>query len=53
MGSGIPSQTTFVQRLNTDRGLALATGCSLPEHVGTTAFVPYTADYQREPEAAM
>jgi hypothetical protein len=39
------SQTTFVQRLNTDGGLAPATGCSLPEHVGATAFVPYTADY--------
>jgi hypothetical protein len=39
------SQTTFVQRLNTSGGLAPATGCSLPEHVGTTAFMPYTADY--------
>jgi hypothetical protein len=39
------SQTTFVQRLNTAGGLPPATGCSLPEHVGATAFVPYTADY--------
>ena len=39
------SQTTFVQRLNTSGGLAPATGCSLSEHVGTTAFMPYTADY--------
>jgi hypothetical protein len=39
------SQTTFVQRLNTDGGVAPKFGCSLPEHVGTTAFVPYTADY--------
>ena len=39
------SQTTFVQRLNTAGGLAPKTGCSLPEHVGATAFVPYTADY--------
>ena len=39
------SQTTFVQRLNTDGGVAPATGCSVPGDVGTTAFVPYTADY--------
>jgi uncharacterized protein DUF3455 len=39
------SQTTFVQRLNTSGGLAPTTGCSLPEHIGATAFVPYTADY--------
>lgn len=39
------SQTTFVQRLNTDGGVAPATGCSRAEDVGTTAFVPYTADY--------
>jgi len=39
------SQTTFVQRLNTSGGLAPTTGCSLPAHIGTTAFVPYTADY--------
>jgi Protein of unknown function (DUF3455) len=39
------SQTTFVQRLNTEGGLAPTTGCSLPNHVGATAFVPYQADY--------
>lgn len=39
------AQTTFVQRSNTSGGLAPATGCSLPEHLGATAFVPYTADY--------
>jgi hypothetical protein len=43
-GEGL-SQTTFVQRLNTDGGVAPATGCSAPGDVGTTAFVPYTADY--------
>jgi hypothetical protein len=44
-GGGILSQTTFVQRLNTSGGRAPKTGCSLPAHIGTTAFVPYTADY--------
>ena len=39
------AQTTFVQRLNTTGGLAPTTGCSLPQDIGTTAFVPYTADY--------
>jgi hypothetical protein len=39
------SQTTFVQRLNTDGGVAPKTGCSQPEDLGATAFVPYTADY--------
>jgi hypothetical protein len=39
------SDTTFVQRLNTEGGLAPETGCdSLPD-VGHTAFMPYTADY--------
>jgi hypothetical protein len=39
------SQTTFVQRLNTDGGLAPKTGCTQPDQLGATAFVPYTADY--------
>jgi hypothetical protein len=37
--------TTFIQRLNTSGGVAPSTGCSLPEHVGAKAFVPYTSDY--------
>jgi Protein of unknown function (DUF3455) len=39
------AQTTFVQRLNTSGGLAPGTGCSFPQDIGATAFVPYTADY--------
>jgi len=39
------AQTTFVQRLNTSGGVPPETGCSLPQHIGATAFVPYTADY--------
>jgi len=36
---------TFVQRVNTKGGLAPSTGCNSPTDVGTTAFVPYEADY--------
>jgi uncharacterized protein DUF3455 len=38
---GILSQTTFIQRLNTNGGSAPATGCN----VGDQALVPYSADY--------
>ena len=37
--------TTFVQRLNTSGGVAEPSGCSSLANVGTTTFVPYTADY--------
>lgn len=36
---------TFVQRVNTVGGLAPAIGCNSPVDIGTTAFVPYEADY--------
>jgi uncharacterized protein DUF3455 len=39
------SVATFVQRVNTVGGLAPSTGCSSPDNIGTTAFVPYEADY--------
>ena len=39
------SATTFIQRLNTSGGLAPSTGCTSPEDIGKTAFVPYTTDY--------
>ena len=39
------SGTTFVQRLNTEGGLAPTTGCDRPTDVGRKRFVPYTADY--------
>jgi hypothetical protein len=39
------SQTTFIQRLNTNGGSAPPTGCSVPADVGKQALVPYTADY--------
>jgi uncharacterized protein DUF3455 len=44
-GGGTLAVATFVQRVNTDGGVAPATGCAAPENVGATAFVPYTADY--------
>lgn len=37
--------TTFIQRLNTQGGLAPSTGCDSLDDVGNQAFVPYTADY--------
>lgn len=37
--------TTFIQRVNTEGGLAPATGCDIPTDVGRRRFVPYTADY--------
>src|SRR5436190_202979 len=36
---------TFVQRVNTVRGLAPSIGCHSPADIGKTAFVPYEADY--------
>jgi hypothetical protein len=38
------SDTTSIQRVNTAGGLAPASGCS-EQNVGTTARVPYVADY--------
>ena len=39
------SESTYVQRVNTQGGLAPTTGCDLLNDVGRRAFVPYTADY--------
>lgn len=44
-GGGQFGPTTYIQRLNTQGGLAPSTGCAAPEDVGKTAFVPYTTDY--------
>lgn len=43
-GAGL-ARTTFVQRLNTAGGVAPSTGCDISTDVGSTALVPYTADY--------
>jgi Protein of unknown function (DUF3455) len=39
------SDTTFIQRVNTEGGLAPTTGCDVLSDVGHKAFVPYKADY--------
>jgi hypothetical protein len=44
-GGNTLSKTTFIQRLNTDGGVAPSIGCDLPTDIGRKAFVPYTADY--------
>jgi hypothetical protein len=44
-GGDLLTKTTFIQRVNTNGGLAPATGCAQLSDVGKKAFVPYTADY--------
>jgi hypothetical protein len=44
-GGKLLTQTTFIQRLNTQGGSAPATGCSVLSDVGKQTLVPYTADY--------
>ena len=44
-GGDFLTQTTYIHRLNTSRGMAPSTGCSQSTNVGATALVPYAADY--------
>ena len=44
-GGDTLSRTTFIQRLNTEGGLAPSTGCERPTDIGKKQFVPYAADY--------
>jgi hypothetical protein len=44
-GGVILSNTTFIQRLNTNGGSAPTEGCSTSSDVGSQVLVPYTADY--------
>jgi hypothetical protein len=44
-GGKFLTQTTFLQRLNTNGGSAPATGCSVASDVGKQTLVPYSADY--------
>lgn len=37
--------TTVIHRVNTEGGVAPATGCAVPADIGAKAFVPYKADY--------
>lgn len=42
---GALSQTTYLQRINTQGGLAPENGCSRTLDLGMKALVPYSADY--------
>ena len=44
-GVGKLTQTTFIQRVNTEKGLPPSEGCTSPAQLGNKAFVQYTADY--------
>ena len=44
-GGRFMTQTSFIQRLNTDGGSAPNTGCATSNDVGKQALVPYSADY--------
>jgi hypothetical protein len=44
-GGRVMTQTTFIQRLNTNGGSAPADGCLAASDVGKQTLVPYTADY--------
>ena len=44
-GGDTLTRTTFIQRVNTSKGVAPSTGCASFSDVGNQAFVPYTADY--------
>jgi Protein of unknown function (DUF3455) len=44
-GGTLLSQTSFIQRLNTNGGSAPTEGCVNSNDVGNQALVPYTADY--------
>ncbi len=43
-GTGVFSDVTYVQRVNTTKGVAPATGCDAG-HVNTDVSVAYSADY--------
>jgi hypothetical protein len=45
VGGNFLTQTTFIQRLNTQGGSAPDTGCSVLSDVDKQTLVPYTADY--------
>jgi hypothetical protein len=38
-------KTTYIHRLDTDGGVAPASGCAVATDVGKKALVPYTTDY--------
>jgi len=44
-GGRTMTNTTYIQRLNTNGGSAPASGCSISADVGKQTLVPYSADY--------
>jgi hypothetical protein len=44
-GGSTLAVVTFLQRVNTEGGLAPSTGCDALPDVGKKAFIPYAADY--------
>ncbi|HUQ87281.1 MAG TPA: DUF3455 domain-containing protein [Vicinamibacterales bacterium] len=44
-GGSMLAQTTFIHRVNTEGGIAPATGCSNTAQLGAIALVPYSTDY--------
>jgi hypothetical protein len=45
IGGSLLAKTTFIQRLNTQGGVAPATGCTTAAQLGAIALVPYSTDY--------
>jgi hypothetical protein len=45
VGAALLARTTFIHRVNTQGGVAPATGCSTTSQLGATALVPYSTDY--------
>ena len=45
IGGSLLAQTTFIHRVNTEGGVAPATGCTTATQLGATALVPYSTDY--------
>ena len=44
-GRRLLTQTSYIQRLNTEGGVAPAAGCSQASEIGALTMVPYTTDY--------
>ena len=44
-GGSLLSRTTYIHRVNTQGGVAPATGCTQAAQIGAVALVPYSTDY--------
>ena len=45
IGGSLLAKTTVILRVNTDGGVAPATGCTTTAQLGAIALVPYSTDY--------